>query len=203
MPSHSPTVAEQQGFGKNETVTIDAKKWAAMRRQMIRIVLGWRYADKEIARVIEHCRHSDGCPAVQDRTTPCLPSCPDREIFLSALVIKHNAEQYAMLQRDLPLRIEGDFHPPGREYFDVIVSELIVLQEGRDILAEVQAAIDKNVSPWGEVQAEPVEQPLTRMLPVSQEDEEVDEDLGEDDEEGPPSSSDGPGMPGMTEEGTP
>jgi hypothetical protein len=170
MPSANPTLAEQQGFGRHETIAVDVRQWEALRRQMVRIVLGWRYADKEIARVIEACRHSDGCQAVQDRTTPCLASCPDREIFLSALVIKHNAEQYSMLQRNLPLRIEGDYHAPGREYFDAVVSELIALREGRDILAEVQAAIDKNVSPWGEVKTEPVEQPMTRMLPVSQED---------------------------------
>lgn len=179
MPVKNPSPAQAQGFDQPEMLSIDARRWQAMRRQMIRLVLGWRYAEKEIGRILDACRHTEGCPAAKDRAVPCLASCPDRETFLSALVIHANATAYSMLQRDLPLRfVEGEYKPPSREFFDTVVSQLEVFLGTKDILTELQQEIEKGAtaSPWVTPdQTQPVEKPLTRLKPPSPEDEE-DED---------------------------
>lgn len=182
QPVHNPTAAEVQGFRKVETISIDARRWQALRRQMVRIVLGWRYADKEIDRILENCKHTDGCPAVGDNAVPCLASCPDRETWLSALVIKHNASNYAMYQQGLPLRPDGEYHVPSREFFDAVLSELEVLREGKDILDEIAATGSWNEGPQT---AQPMEKPVARLLPPEPEPEPKDSgeiNLADDDE---------------------
>jgi len=178
------TESELQGFRKVENVSIDARKWQAVRRQMVRLVLGWRHADREISEVLDHCRHDDECPAVKDPSRPCLFTCPDHEIWLSALVIKGNAAQLAMLGQDLPQRLMGEYRPPPREYFDEIVAELETLREGRDILEELRAA-DKSWAGPGVVDATPMERPTTRLVAAAPEVESITLE-----DEPPPSSGD-------------
>jgi hypothetical protein len=179
-----------QGIAPPEMVSIDVRKWRALKRQMVRMVIGWRHTDREVDRILEACRHADGCLAPTDPTRPCLPECPDRENFLSALVIKRNAEQFSMLQQGLPSRVSGeDYRPPPREYFDAIVSELETLREGTDVLADLVAAMEKGAAgSWPEEdRAQPMEKPLTRLMPPQPEPED------EDDEE--PSGGDDGGEP--------
>ncbi len=199
QPVRNPTAEERLGIRRTETITIDVRKWQALRRQLLRLVLGWRYADKEIERVLQACRHVEDCPAVEDRSMPCKHDCPDRETFLSSLVIKHNAQMYAMYQHAMSFRLNSDYTPPSRETFDAIVSELEILREGKDLLAEIQAELDKNAttSPWDEspepaAQSTPAgaEVPLTRLKPVETEPETEPEereiDLSDSEQPPPP-----------------
>lgn len=194
-PIQNPTRDQMLGIPKVEKVSIDVRQWRALRRQMVRMVLGWRIADREMALVLAGCRHDAGCPAREDRTQSCLSTCPDRETRLSALVVKHNAELYSMHGETLP-KHGDDYRPPPREYFDAIVSELEALREGKDILSEIAEARAKNVqaSPFAE-EGGSKEQPLTRLVPVgeeqrgpeeeaAEEDLDIDEDGDEDDENG-------------------
>ena len=182
MPIRNPSPAQLQGFDEEEKVSVDARHWQAMRRQLIRLVLGWRYADKEITRILDGARHAPSCPNAKDRSVPCLPSCPDREMVLSALVIKHNASNFSMLQQGLPLRITGEYHPPSREYFDAIVSELHALRETGDMLSTLQKEVERGAapSPWESPRSSTQERPTTRLLPAHEETrDEDDEDDGE------------------------
>ena len=174
-PIRNPTPEEALGLRKPEFVRIDAKSWQGMRRQMVRLVIGWRYADKEAQRILDECKHLDGCPAVANRTASCFLQCPDHEKWQSALVIKYNAEQYSMLAKELPLRPDGDYGPPGREFFDAVVSELEVLREGRDILTDIQEAVTKHAtsSPW--TTTAPPERAASKLLPPEPEPEEEEE----------------------------
>lgn len=196
QPVRNPTAEERLGIRRTETITIDVRKFQALRRQLLRLVLGWRYADKEIERVLQACRHADGCPAVEDRSTPCKYDCPDRETFLSSLVIKHNAQMYAMYQTAMNFRLNADYTPPSRETFDAIVTELEILREGKDLLAEIQAELDKSAttSPWeesteGAESAPAAEVPLTRLKPADPEPEPDGEKIDLSDSE-PPSADD-------------
>jgi hypothetical protein len=188
QPVKNPSSDQLLGFQKPEMVSVDAKKWQAVRRQLVRLVIGWRYAAKESGRILETCRHADGCRAAAgDHTAPCLPACPDREVRLSALVIAHNAELYAMLRETmgLPLRVDGDFHPPSRETWDAVVSELEAVREGKDVLNEIMDAMARGqtIKPsWtepGTVTAEPAERPMTRLLPAEPEEEPEEEEPGD------------------------
>ena len=198
------TDLEMQGYEKPETVTIDAKRWHGLRRQLVRLVLGFRYTDKEIARILEACRHASGCPAVADRTVPCLRECPDREIHLSALVIKHNAEAYSLLQRGLPLRPDGEYHPPSRETYDAVVSELEALREVQDLLSRLEnlatAGEDTRMpSPWNDpytVHTSSADRPIARLVSAGHEDADLDaegdagDDTGDTDRPPPDSAED-------------
>lgn len=179
---------EMMGLPKPETVTIDARRWQAIRRQMIRVVLGWRYADKEIERILQACRHTDGCHAVTDRAAPCLATCPDRETFLSALVISHNAKQYALYQNSLPLRFEGEYRAPSREYFDQVITELETAREAGDLLDEIKKAVDGAPVkvPWQDEPTTRPELPTTRLVSSGDDDaEESGEHLAQPEEETP------------------
>jgi len=169
-PIRNPTPDEALGIIKPEFVRIETKSWQGMRRQMVRLVTGWRYADKEAQRILDECKHLEGCRAVVDRTASCFLQCPDHEKWQSALVIKYNAEQFSMLAQGLPLRPDSDYGPPSREFFDAVVSELEVLREGRDILADVQSVASASL--WTTT---PVEQPASRLMPPEPEPEEEEE----------------------------
>lgn len=149
------------------TVAVDVKTWEALRRQLARMVAGWRVVGREAERVLGSCRHADGCPADVDRARPCLPACPDRETFLSALVVEGNARQFAALRAAVPTRIGTEYRPPPRETFDAIVTELEVLRTGRDILGELEQLaraepqLDAENHPLRGVEAEA---PMTRLV---------------------------------------
>ena len=165
-------------------VPISARSWKAIRRQMVRMVQGYRHVEREIDRVLASCRHADGCPAVRDRSLACLADCPDREAWLSALVIRGNAEQYTILQSRLPRRVTGDYSPPSREKFDAIMGELEVLRGAGDVLAEIERYAREHPGSTASVaDTEPAppaaEKPRTRLLDPHEETgvEELDEDL--------------------------
>ena len=184
IPIRNPSPQEAQGIRKPEFVRIDAKVWQGVRRQLVRLVLGWRYADKEAQRILDECKHLEGCRAVADRTASCFLQCPDHEKWQSALVIKYNAEQFVLLRYGLPLRPDGDYGPPSREFFDSVVSELEILREGRDILTDIEEAIAKHAasSVWTTTE-KPVETPAARLMPPEPEIETDEEEETEETEE--------------------
>lgn len=168
-------------------VPIGARRWKAMRRQMLRMVQSFRYIEKEAERILEGAHHVEGCPAVNDRKLPCHASCPDREAWLSALVCRANAEQFTILQTSLPKRLADDYRPPPRELFDAICTELEMLREAGDVIEEIEEYIRDNpgaraaaVAGADTEPAPPIERPLTRLVQVGEETgaaDETDDDL--------------------------
>jgi len=193
QPVRNPTSDQLLGFQAEEKVTIDAKRWQGVRRQLVRLVIGWRYAEKEASRILEVCRHAEGCLGASDRSKPCLPACPDREMRLSALVIQRNAEQYAMVRETLglPLRVEGEFHPPSRETWDAVISEIEAAREGKDVLDDIMKAMEAG-RPIKQAWDEPgtvtttgtsAERPMTRLLPPEPDELEPEEQSSPSDSE--------------------
>ena len=171
-----PTTAQQLGVQPSETVTIDARRWKALRRQMLRMVLGWRNTQREARRILDSCRHASGCEGAADPSRPCLASCPDREGRLSALVILGNADEHVMFASALPRKLDNDYSPPARETWDALVAELEVVRAGRDVIADVEEYIAANqgVDVAPAPPADRGEQPLTRLMPAPDEEEEID-----------------------------
>jgi len=176
-----PSIAEQQGFGKGERVTLDARVWFALRRQLLQHVLAFRTLEREAKRVLEQCRHVEGCEAVTDRARPCRHDCPDRETWLSALVVLHNAAQYGLVDKPLPYKVGAEYRPPGRETFDATVTELEVLRAGADVLAELEHRLGADTMPPPAGADE--EAPVTRLLPPELELEQLDDHNDHDDEQ--------------------
>jgi hypothetical protein len=178
LPPTRPAGDQRLGFQPPELLQVDARRWKALRRQMLRMVLGWRNVQREGRRVLESCRHADGCEAVGDRTRPCLAACPDRENWLSALVILGNADEHVMLAASLPRKIDNDYSPPSRETWDALCAENETLRAGRDVIADIEEFIAKNkeadIVPPPPPEEQQPEQPLTRLLPPEL------EDLGDD-----------------------
>jgi hypothetical protein len=181
------TAASVLQVAVQQLVPVGARRWKAMRRQMLRMVQSFRYIEKESERILDSARHVEGCPAVADRKRPCLPDCPDREAWLSALVCRANAEQFTILQSSLPKRHADDYRPPPRELFDAICAELEILREARDVVAEIEQYIRDNpgaraadVAGADTDPAPPVERPLTRLVQPGDETGAVD-DLTSDD----------------------
>lgn len=170
-----------------QLVPVGARRWKAMRRQMLRMVQSFRYIEKESERILEGCRHAEGCPAAGDRKLPCLPACPDREAWLSALVCRANADQFTILQSSLPKRLADDYRPPPRELFDAMCAELEVLREGQDVIEEIERYIRDNpgaraadAAGADTEPAPPIERPLTRLVQAGDETgaaDETDDDL--------------------------
>jgi hypothetical protein len=192
LPPTRPAGDQRLGVQPPELLQVDARRWKALRRQMLRMVLGWRNVQREARRVLESCRHAEGCEAVGDRTRPCLAACPDRENWLSALVILGNADEHVMLAASLPRKIDNDYSPPSRETWDALCAENETLRAGRDVIADIEKFIAENnaadiVPPPPPEEQPPTEEPLTRLLPPEL------EDLGEeglDEDSSPPGSFD-------------
>src|SRR6202021_3634981 len=56
----NPSAEALQGFLPEEKVAVDARQWLAVRRQMVRLVLGWGYAGKESGGVPGNCKQPRG-----------------------------------------------------------------------------------------------------------------------------------------------
>lgn len=168
--------AELQGHGRDEKVTVDARKYKAMRRQLLRMVLGYVAVEREVCRILESCQHAEGCEAVNDRARPCQHDCPDRETWLSALVVLGNAREYTPMRGSLPSRLGDDYSPPPREYFDQVVTELELLREGPDVLEELAryARAGVKMAPDLDTAQRAPELPLTRLVDTTDDDEEDD-----------------------------
>jgi hypothetical protein len=175
-PRLGPEVLEQ--LRRRGLVAIEIRTWEALRRQLARMVIGWRYVDREVERVLEACKHVDDCPALRDRAQPCKRECADRETFLSALVVAGNARQFAMLPAQRPAT---EYRPPPREVFDEIVAELEVLRAGRDVLAEIADLMADGSLPVGAAAqvwppTAPAERPLTRLIAPEDGGESIDDE---------------------------
>ncbi|HUP07480.1 MAG TPA: hypothetical protein VMU47_10035 [Caldimonas sp.] len=176
------TAASVLQVAVQQLVPVGARRWKAMRRQMLRMVQSFRYIEKESERILEAARHVEGCPAIKDRKRPCHQDCPDREAFLSALVCRANAEQFTILQSTLPKRMSDDYRPPPRELFDAICAELEVRLEAGDVIEEIERYIRENpgarAADAAGADTEPApapERPINRLVPVGDETRDADE----------------------------
>ena len=157
---------ELLGLPTEKTVTIDERRWMSVVRLLARQQVSWRHCAREARMLLDECRHDAACRSSEEGYT-CLPSCPDRERFLSARVVWASASEFV---GDLPLgRGQGQTYiPPTREYFDRIIGELEGLRAARDWLEELSSAAPPRHSAMTVTAAREV--PLTRLVDVGDDD---------------------------------
>jgi hypothetical protein len=107
-----------------------------------------------------------------DQLRPCSGACPDRETFLSALVIIGNARQFGRVR--VPSRIDGEYSPPARETWDALVTELLA-RSGADAELEELSRLKQRDDDAGDDDAPPEERPATRLAPPPADEPEGDD----------------------------
>jgi len=140
------------GFQPESKVSIDARHWESLKRIVWRMKTSWGFVESECRDLIASCQHAEGCLGADDIREPCLSSCPDRQTRLSALVIYANAREFISVNAPKPTSIEGGgYIPPTREFFDLVLSELVVahaeLDDMKKLIQESGATLPPTVSP--------------------------------------------------------
>ena len=113
-------------------VQIDARVWFAAKLALWRSKVAWEIAVKQAAEIVARCRHADGCDAAAQEGEPCLPTCPDREVRMSALVVLNAARQFA--PPSASKLADQPYISPSREYFSGVVAELGACQAELEVL---------------------------------------------------------------------
>lgn len=109
----------------DQKVAVRVGDWSAMKQASWRSRLGWDIAARQAEEILSRCAHSDGCLGADQDTEPCLPSCPDREMRMSALVILTAAKQCAPTAHK---PADEAYFAPSREYFSEVMAELAAAQ---------------------------------------------------------------------------
>lgn len=137
-------------------VPVSARNWSALKLALWRSRVAWEIATHEAATILGLCKHVPGCPGAEDETEPCPgptltfteegssaqvlgPTCEDRELRMSALVILNAARQFAPTEARRPS--DGAYHSPSREYFSEVLADLSAAQvEIETLRAALRAA---------------------------------------------------------------
>lgn len=119
----------------DKRVAVPVRDWDAMKRGAWRSRISWEIAVRQALDILMRCEHSEKCPGFESELEPCLSSCPDREIRMSALVILNAARAFAPVDARRPA--DGQYFAPSREYFSDMVSMLGAQQLERDAMLEV------------------------------------------------------------------
>jgi len=121
-------VPEMMGFKipGDQKVPVPVRNWNGMKLALWRSRTGWDIAAKEATEILARCRHDPHCDGEMDESVVCSPTCPDREIRMSALVILNAAKMFAPVSAQ---RIAGDpYYAPSREFFSEVIAELAASQ---------------------------------------------------------------------------
>lgn len=105
---------------------IDNRVWFGMKLALWRGKVAGDIAVRQATEIASRCRHADGCAAIEDEFSTCLPACPDREIRLSALVVLNAGRQFAPVNASK--LANQPYTAPSREYFSAVVAELAACQ---------------------------------------------------------------------------
>jgi hypothetical protein len=123
----------------DQKVAIPARTWSAVKLAMWRSRTGWEIALRAAVDMVQRCAHTEGCPGEANETEPCLPSCPDREQRMSALVVLNAARMFAPVEARKPA---GEaYSAPSREFFSEIVGELLALQAELEALHTIGVTV--------------------------------------------------------------
>jgi len=105
----------------DQKVSVPVRNWTALRLALWRSKIGWGIVERAAIEVLMRCLHTENCPGAGVETEPCLPSCPDRELRMDALVILNAARTCAPRVARQP---NEPYFAPSREYFSEVLTEL-------------------------------------------------------------------------------
>lgn len=107
-------------------VPIQVGHWNAQKLALWRSKAGWEIAARQAEEILDRCNHVDSCLAQVDETKPCAPDCPDRETWMSALVILNAAKRFAPVSA--AKLAKAPYYAPSREQFSEVLAELAASQ---------------------------------------------------------------------------
>jgi hypothetical protein len=110
----------------DKKVRIQVGHWEAQRLALWRSRVAWQIAEKAATEILDRCEHAEHCVALADETKPCAPECPDRETWMSALVILNAARQFGPVNAKKPAN--APYYAPSREHFSEVLGELAAAQ---------------------------------------------------------------------------
>lgn len=143
----------------DQKIPVTFRDWGAMKLALWRSKTAWEIAKREATAILNRCAHTEGCPAFQDETQPCLSDryekspqelsesdgeylvrpgvrvqegCPDRELRMSALVVLNAARMFAPV--DVRRPADGPYFAPSREYFSEVLADLSASQVELELL---------------------------------------------------------------------
>ena len=120
--------------------------WSGAKLALWRSKVAWDIAVRQAADIVQRCRHAEGCDGGADENAPCLDSCPDREIRMSALVVLNAARQFA--PPSASKLANQPYTAPSREFFADVVAELAACQAELETLrGTVVTAPPENETP--------------------------------------------------------
>jgi hypothetical protein len=120
------------------SVAVPIRNWEGMKLALWRSKVAWEIAAKAAIGLVQGCRHTPECLGEKDELEVCLPTCPDREARLSALVILTAARQFTTIDARRPA--EAPYFAPSREFFSEVLAELAASQ------AELEALRGKTIT---------------------------------------------------------
>jgi hypothetical protein len=106
----------------DQKVSVPVRNWTALRLALWRSKVGWGIVERSAIEVLSRCLHTENCPGAGVETEPCLPSCPDRELRMDALVILSAARTCSPVSARQPAN--EPYFAPSREYFSEVITEL-------------------------------------------------------------------------------
>lgn len=115
---------EMMGFDipGDARVPVPVRDWNAMKIAVWRMKTAFKITSKEAEATLGQCVHSEECPGADSETEPCLATCPDREVRMSALVILNAARRFSEVNAPRPA--DEPFFAPSREYYSEVLSDL-------------------------------------------------------------------------------
>lgn len=127
------------GRAPEKKVPVDVRVWNGGKLALWRCKYALDIAAKQAEEILRRCRHAPGCPGREDPDAPCGGDCPDREVRMSAAVIWAAATQLA--PPSASKLSEGTYLPPSREYFSLVVAEMLACQAEAERLREVRGTV--------------------------------------------------------------
>jgi len=118
----------------DQKVPVSVRNWNALKLALWRNKVSWEIVKHGTVEILERCQHAEGCAGEKNETEPCLGSCPDREVRMSALVILNTAR--ARVPEDARKPAEGTYFAPSREYFSEVLVELETTRMENEALRE-------------------------------------------------------------------
>jgi hypothetical protein len=177
-PRTNPRVMMGLETSADQRVALPVRHWHAMQLALWRSKVAWDAVVPQVKLILDKCDHAPGCPGALVETESCLPSCPDREQRLSALVILAAARQFAPI--DARKLADAPYFAPTRERFSEVIAALVAAQAELDAL-RARGHVE---TPAPNTELPPQLRGSPRAVEVRRDDEEDDvEDIGENENE--------------------
>jgi hypothetical protein len=115
-------------------VPVSVRDWNGLKLALWRSKVSWEIVKLAATDILSRCQHAEGCLAEKNETEPCLRTCPDREVRMSALVTLNAARTCSPATAVKPAE---HYFAPSREYFSEVLTELETTKLENEVMHEM------------------------------------------------------------------